>query len=146
MKSRQRTIRRLSAVVGAVVAALVVWVIAVPILGIDLTVLMAGQSQTVGVLSIVIVAALAALAAWGVLAILERAARRPGRVFLIIALVFGVLSLLGPVTSANSVGAGVVLCIMHLAVAATVTATLVGSARSRRAARTQNAQVGQLVS
>lgn len=110
--------RFLVVVIGAPVAALVVWALAVPLAGTALTVRTGGATQTVGPVSVVVASLLAGLAGWALLAVLERSVRRSGRVWTIVALVVCVLSLLGPLGSAAGAAATLVLVLLHLVVGA----------------------------
>ena len=117
--------RLLLTVIGVPAAALAVWALAVPLAGITLTVRMGDGTQTVGPVLIAVVSLLAGLAGWALLAVLERWAPRPGRIWTIIALVVLALSLLGPLGSAIGVGATLVLVLLHLVVGAVLVPVLV---------------------
>src|SRR5215471_3664741 len=69
---------RACGVIAATTAALFVWVIAHPLLGIDVKIPMAGGAQTmqVGWPSVLVISLIASLAGWGLLAMLERLTRR----------------------------------------------------------------------
>ncbi|GAA3587651.1 hypothetical protein GCM10022419_082400 [Nonomuraea rosea] len=108
--------RILLTVVGAPAAALAVWALAVPIAGNTLTVRMGAGTQPVEPGSVLVVSLLVGLAGWALLAILERFASRPGRIWTIVALAVLVLSLLGPLGSAVGIATTLVLVLMHLAV------------------------------
>ncbi|MEO3872191.1 DUF6069 family protein [Nonomuraea sp. B12E4] len=110
--------RLLLTVIGSPAAALAVWALAVPMAGTTLTVRMGGGTQAVGPVLVVVTSLLAGLAGWGLLAVLERLAARPGRIWRIVALVVLVLSLLGPVGSAAGPAATLVLVLLHLVVGA----------------------------
>ncbi|WP_431914690.1 DUF6069 family protein [Nonomuraea jabiensis] len=116
--------RLLLTVIGAPAAALAVWALAVPLAGAALTVRTGGGTQTIGPVSVIVASLAAGLAGWALLAILERRAARPGRVWTIIALVVLVLSLSGPLTSAVGLAATLVLVLLHLAVGAVLVAGL----------------------
>lgn len=74
--SRRRA--RATAVAAAILAPTAVWLVAVPLLGVDLQVAQpGGRSPAQITLPLVLVTALAAsLAGWGLLALLERLTRR----------------------------------------------------------------------
>ncbi|GAA3135698.1 DUF6069 family protein [Nonomuraea salmonea] len=111
-----KSLRRPLIVGGAAVAALVVWAVAVPVAGVALTVHMGGGPQEVGPVSVVVASLVIGLAGWALLAVLERVASRPGRVWTVVALAVLVLSLLGPLGGAVGGGAMSVLIVMHLVV------------------------------
>ncbi|MEV4476808.1 DUF6069 family protein [Nonomuraea sp. NPDC049504] len=111
-----KSLRRPLTVGGAAVAALVVWAVAVPVAGVALTVHMGGGPQEVGPVSVVVASLVIGLAGWALLAVLERVASRPGRVWTVVALAVLVLSLLGPLGGAVGGGAMSVLIVMHLVV------------------------------
>lgn len=118
--SHRQLRRRVFAVTAAMLAALVVWSVAVPLLGVDLTVRTAPGSsvQTIGAASVLAVSLLASLLGWGVLAILERRSQRAGTVWTVAAGVVLLLSLAGPLTAAATTGGTVSLVALHLSVAA----------------------------
>ncbi|MEV4570932.1 DUF6069 family protein [Nonomuraea sp. NPDC049419] len=111
-----KSLRRPLTVCGAAVAALVVWAVAVPMAGVALTVRMGGGVQEVGPVSVVVASLAIGLAGWALLAVLERVASRPGRVWTVVALAVLVLSLLGPLGGAVGGGAMSVLVVMHVVV------------------------------
>ncbi|WP_421735381.1 DUF6069 family protein [Cellulomonas sp.] len=97
---------------AALAVALAIWVIAVPVAGIELR---AGTPpQTIGVASVAVTTLVVTLAAWGVRALLRR--RRPVAWWLTCAIVL-LVSLLGPL-GASSAGAVAALMSLHLAVGA----------------------------
>jgi Family of unknown function (DUF6069) len=106
------------AVLGPAVAALAVWLVAVPLAGVDLQVRTSGTTQDVGPVSVVASALLATVAGLGCLAILRRITKRPARAWTIVASAVLVLSLAGPLGQAVGTGATAILVAMHLAVAA----------------------------
>ena len=104
--------------VTATVLALAVWVLAVPVGGVDLS---AGTPpQQVGAVAVVVTTLVVTLAAWGVRALLRR--RSPLAWWLTCGIVLAV-SLLGPLggTSAAAVGT---LVTLHLVVGTVVTVGL----------------------
>ncbi|MGV9384094.1 DUF6069 family protein [Nonomuraea sp. NPDC003707] len=116
--------RLLLTVIGAPAAALAVWALAVPLSGAALTVRAGGGTQTVGPVSVIVASLVAGLAGWALLAVLERRAARPGRVWTITALVVLVLSLFGPLGSAVGLATTLVLMLLHLVVGAVIVAGL----------------------
>jgi hypothetical protein len=122
---RTRARARALGVLGAVLAALAVWIVADPLLGADLLVRPGGGSpQSVGAGPVVAASLLAALLGWALLAILERRTSRARGVWTGIALVVLVLSLSGPLTGGTTLTTKATLAIMHLAVAAVLIQTL----------------------
>jgi hypothetical protein len=116
--ARRRRILRAGAVVGAAVAAVAVWVAAVPIGGVDLQVEMGGETEAVTLRAVVSVALCSGLLGWALLALLEWRVRRAAAIWAAVALVVTLLSLGGPLTLATSAAAGAVLVGLHLVVAA----------------------------
>lgn len=105
---------RLATVVVAVAAALAVWWVTGPLAGTDLTVTTGGTRTPVGPVAVVAVALVAGLAGWGLLAVLERAVRRPRTVWTLTAAAVLAGSLAGPLTAAAT-GAGTVALVgLHL--------------------------------
>src|SRR3712207_721681 len=83
-------------VVGAIVAAVAVWVVSGFLFGGALQVVQAGATQTGGVGAVVAAAAIPALLGWALLAGLERFTRRPKTIWTAVAVLVTVLSLGGP--------------------------------------------------
>lgn len=108
---------------AAVVCALVTWACAVPLVGVDLTVLAGGQTRQVGPLDVVVAAAVSAAAGFLTLRLLERLTRtrRALRIWLVTATVVALVSLLGT-TAGVSWGATMTLVSLHSVVAAVVIA------------------------
>src|SRR6202521_2317498 len=108
----------MTAVLGATAAAVAIWVVA-PLAGAELTVSFgAGQPiQKVTVVNVVVAALVGSLAGWGLLALLRRFATNARAVWTVIAIVFALFSLGGPLSTISSVGTKVALVAMHLAVA-----------------------------
>jgi hypothetical protein len=112
---------RLVAVLGATAAALGVWALAGPLLGVDLTVRTSADAATqhIGPVAVTLVGVLVGLAGWGTLALAER--RTPARArtgWMILAVAVLAVSLAGPITSATTTAATIALLGMHLTVAA----------------------------
>ncbi|MBB4919061.1 DUF6069 family protein [Streptosporangium saharense] len=114
------SLRRTLTVLAAPVAALSVWILAVPVAGTTLNVRMGDATQTVEAVPVAVSSLLAGLAGWALLAILERLTSRPRRVWTTIAVTVWILSLLGPLNSAVATPATLVLLLMHLTVGAIV--------------------------
>lgn len=124
--ARGVTARRALTVVAAAGAALLVWAVADPIGGAG----MHARGRHVGPAAVIVFTLLAGLAGWGLLAVLERRAKRPGRTWGITAgIVLGV-SLTGPLDSEGP-GTYVALMAMHLVVGAILITGLGRTARTR---------------
>ena len=123
-RNRRSTIgrirQRVLTVAAAVVAAVLAWLVAVPIVGIDLLVRPGGgAAQQVGLGSVVAVSLLASLLGWGLLALLERlVSRRALTAWTVVAVVVLMLSLTGPLTAAANAAVAIALVLMHLVVGA----------------------------
>lgn len=119
----------ITAVLGATAAAVAIWIVAT-LAGADLTVSFgSGQpTQTVGVVNVVVAALVASLAGWGLLALLRRFTTNARAIWTVIAIIFAVLSLAGPMSTISSAGTKVALVAMHLAVA---TVMIVGLRRTK---------------
>lgn len=136
-RSRSATTSRVSqralTVAAAVVAAVVVWLVAVPIAGLDLLVRPEGSTtQQVGIGSVVVVSLLAALLGWALLALLERLLpARASTAWTVVAGVMLALSLAGPLTGGTTPAVTVTLALMHV----TVGAALIIGLRRRTVAR-----------
>jgi len=120
---RARPSARAIGILTATAAPLIVWVVAVPLMGTRLDVDF-GQGQprqTVTATNILVVALAVSLLAWALLAMLEQvrtSAASARRLWSIIASAVLVLSLAGPLASAVGVGAKLTLLAMHVVVAA----------------------------
>jgi len=126
--ARGAALSRAVTVAAAVLLALAVWVVAVPVLGVDLRVTPGGaEAQTVGAVSVLVVSLLAGLAGWVLLAVLVRVTRRARRWWTGFAVALLVVSLTGPLTSAVGAAAKTVLVVLHLVVGVVL---LVGFRRS----------------
>jgi|SRR5215218_9219748 len=128
--SRTTRRRRATAVLAAVLAPAAIWLVAVPLLGVDLQVAQpSGRAPAQITLPLVLVTALAAsLAGWGLLALLERLTRRARTIWTataVVALVVSFAPLLAPGTSTT---ARIVLALLHLTVAAILIPALARSA------------------
>jgi hypothetical protein len=116
--ARKRRRTRGLAIVAAVGATFTVWTIARPIAGADLIVDTGAGPTTVTPFAVVLVTVVVGLAAWGLLALLERFTRRAATVWTWVAAAVLVISLLGPIGSANGAGATAALVGMHVAAGA----------------------------
>lgn len=115
-------------VLGATAAAVAIWIVAT-LAGAQLTVSFgAGQPiQKVTVINVVVAALVGSLAGWGLLALLRRFTTNARAIWTVIAIIFALLSLGGPLSTISTVGTKVALVAMHLAVA---TVTIVGLRRT----------------
>lgn len=116
-------------VLGATAAAVAIWVVAT-LAGADLTVSFGAVQpiQKVTVVNVVVAALVGSLAGWGLLALLRRFTTNARAVWTVIAIVFALFSLGGPLSTIASTGTKVSLVAMHLAVA---TIVIVGLRRTR---------------
>lgn len=130
-----RVTRRALVVVGAVIAAALVWFVAVPVLGASVTV-PEGPGSTVRTELefplVVITALVAALAGWALLAVLERITTKALTVWTVIAIAVLVLTL--PYLPGFTVTERIVLGSMHLAVAGVLIPGLRAATNSPRSA------------
>ncbi|MFJ8858854.1 DUF6069 family protein [Streptomyces sp. NPDC102451] len=111
--------RRLGVTALAVVAPVLVWLAADPLLGHRLRITDGEQTLDVGALPVALVALLASLAGWGVLAALERlGVRRARAVWTGVALAVLALSFLPLTGEGMDGGTRAALALMHLVVAA----------------------------
>jgi hypothetical protein len=129
--ARPRRARAL-AVIAAALAALGVWLITDPLLGIDLTAPTGPGSEELQSITPALVAGtslVAALASWALLALLERFTARARTIWTAIALLVALLSLAGPLAALASTTAAnaLALALMHLAVAAVLIPLLAGT-------------------
>jgi hypothetical protein len=124
---------RALAVVAAALAALAVWLVTDPLLGIDLTGTTRPGSQELMSITPALVAGtslVVALAGWALLALLERFTARPRAIWTAVAVLFALLSLAGPlsVLASTTTANALALALMHLAVAAVLIPMLAGTA------------------
>jgi len=115
--TRRRT--RSLVVLATVLAAVVVWVIAIPVLGAEVTIpARPGASERVdlGVVPVLITSTVAALAGWALLAVLERFFRNARAIWTVVAVAVLVLSM--PYAPGFTGLERVVLGLLHLTVAA----------------------------
>jgi hypothetical protein len=134
--SAARIRTRALTVVAAVLAAIIVWVIEVPVAGIDLVVHPVGApTQQVGFASVLAISLTASLLGWALLALLERV-RAPDarRIWTFTAVVIFVLSLFGPLTGAATPLVGAALIVLHVVVAGVLITGLRRSAGPARGA------------
>jgi hypothetical protein len=105
-------------VVGAVVAAVTVWAIAVPVLGIELAFRFGSTAPQNVAFGVVVGFTLgASLAGWGILAALERRMSNAREIWTAVALVVLVASLGLPLAAGTTLSSQITLAMMHLAAA-----------------------------
>jgi uncharacterized protein DUF6069 len=126
---RASTSTALATVLGATAAAVAVWIVAT-LAGAQLTVSFgAGQPiQKITLLNVVVAALVGSLAGWGLLALLRRFTNNARAIWTVIAIVFALFSLGGPLSTTSTTGTKVALAAMHLAVA---TVTIIGLRRTK---------------
>jgi hypothetical protein len=129
----RRAIRPL-AILGTIACTLAVWVAARSLAGVDLGVRLGpGTAVTqVGPVAVAATSLLAGLAAWGLLAVLERTTRRPGRVWTVIAVAVLIVSLTGPLGAAVTPAGRAALAAMHLVAGLVLVPSLARTARPAR--------------
>lgn len=122
--------RRLGVVVLAVLAPLVVWLVADPLLGHRLRITDGEETLEVGGPAVIVVALLVSLAGWALLAVLRRfAARRARAVWCGVAGAVLAVSFVPLVGDGMDGGTRAALGLMHVAVAAVLIPGLGGSHR-----------------
>src|SRR4029077_2721056 len=116
-------------VLGATAAAVAIWIVAT-LAGAELTATFgAGQPiQKVTVINVVVAALVGSLAGWGLLALLRPVETHRRAIWTVIAIIFALFSLGGPLSTISSAGTKVALVAMHLVVA---TVVIVGLRRTR---------------
>ena len=119
----------ITAVLAATAAAVAIWAVAIAT-GADLTVSFGpGQPiQKITVVNVVVAALVGSLAGWGLLALLRRFTANARAIWTVIATVFALFSLGGPLSAIASTGTKVALVAMHLVVA---TVVIVGLRRTK---------------
>ena len=106
---------------GGALAAVAVWIIEVPLLGIHLIIRFgAGHVETIGIGQIIGVSLAVSLLGWLLLAILESRTAHARLAWTSIAVVAAVASLALPLSAATTTAASTALIVMHIAVAAAV--------------------------
>lgn len=114
--SRRRSGRSRLAIVGiAAVAALLDWVILVPIAGLTLTARQGGV-QHIGAPAVVISTIVVTFAGWALLSILERRTPRARDIWTVVATIVCITSLGSPLTNGIGTGAKLGLASLHLVV------------------------------
>jgi Family of unknown function (DUF6069) len=117
---------------GAVMAAVAVWVVAVPMLGLHLMVQFGpGSPESVGVDFVVGASLIASLLGWGLLAMLERRTPRARTIWTVVAIAVLLVSLSLPLSTGTTASTRAALAMMHVAVAAVLIPALRGSSATR---------------
>jgi hypothetical protein len=127
---RVATVRAATVLIAAA-GALLVWSVADPLAGVDLTVGTGSSARVIGPGAVALVSALAGLAAVGLAVVLGRLTTRARPIWFTVAVVVLVVSLTGPL-GADTLAAGLALAAMHLVVGATL---IVGVGRTVSARR-----------
>lgn len=120
--------RRVRAVLAATAATLAVWVAAVPFAGVDLMARSGGAERRVTPVAVGVATVVAGLAGWALLALLERFTTRARTVWLAVAVVVLLVSLLGPLGGVGT-AAILTLLVLHLVAAAVLVPMLARTAR-----------------
>lgn len=117
---------------GAVIAAVAVWIIAVPLVGLPLIVRFGnGAPQSIGIDFVVGASLIGSLVGWGLLALLEGRVSRARTIWTALAVAGLVISLSLPLTAGTTASSKAVLALMHVAVAAVLIPGLRGGVRPR---------------
>lgn len=129
---------RLAGVAGAVLVALLTWVLIEPVIGHDLyaPALGSDEPQDIGAVETITVALLPSLAAWGLLAVLERFVPRRATLIWTVAALVLLLATMPWSGTFRSDGDHLSLVLLHLAVAAVLIPVLAWSSARRRPAGT----------
>ena len=116
---------RILGVAGATLAAVAVWAVEVPLLGIRLQTQFGNAApQSVGIDAVVLSSLAASLAGWGLLAILEKRFARARTIWTGIAIAVLLASFSVPLFAGTTTTTKVALAMMHLAVGAVLIPTL----------------------
>ena len=116
---------RILGVAGATLAAVAVWAIEVPLLGIRLLTQFGNTApQDVGIGLVVLSALAGSLAGWGLLAILETRFTRARTIWTGIAIAVLLVSFSAPISAGTTTTTKFALAMMHVAVAAVLIPTL----------------------
>jgi hypothetical protein len=117
---------------GAVTAAVAVWILAVPLLGLHLIVRFGnGSPQTIGIDLVVGASLIASLVGWGLLVTLERRSTRARTMWTVVAIAALLISLSLPLSAGTTASTKAVLAVMHVAAAAVLIPGLRGGLKVR---------------
>lgn len=123
---------RAMAVAGAAIAAVLIWVIAVPLLGVHLLVRFgASAPQSIGIDYVIGASVIGSLAGWGLLARLERGTAHARSIWTAVAIVAVLISVSLPLIAGVSTSTKVTLILMHLAVATILIPVMRRTSQSR---------------
>lgn len=124
-------------VAGAVLAPVIVWAIAVPLIGVDLRAVIdpGAPAQPIGPTSILPVALVVSLLGWALLALLETRTARARTIWTATACAVLVVSLAGPLVGGATPAATLTLIAAHAALAAALIPALYYSSPRRRPVR-----------
>ncbi|MGL5817607.1 MAG: DUF6069 family protein [Phycicoccus sp.] len=114
------TARRALAVAGGAVAGLLVWVILVPIGGMDLRAANGGTEQEIPAAAVIIFSLVGGLLGWGIAELLQRRAGRPKRTWIVLTTVLTALSCIPSFAGAADTGSALGLSLLHIGVAMVV--------------------------
>lgn len=89
------------------------------------------DDQTIGFAQVIFVTIVVGLIAWGLLEFLERVSSRAATIWLAVAIIFFLLSLIGPFASGDNTSSKIVLALMHLGAFTTIVPMMGRSAMLR---------------
>jgi hypothetical protein len=119
-------------VAGAVGAAVAVWVVAVPILGLHMIIRFGnGSPESVGIDLVVGASLIGSLLGWGLLSLLEARSARGRAIWTVLAIAVLIVSLSLPLSAGVTVTTKTALALMHVAVAAVLIPMLPRSSTTR---------------
>jgi hypothetical protein len=116
---------RALAVLATIAATLAVWLVAVPLAGVELLAETGGSQQRVTPVAVGVSTLLVGLAGWGLLALLERFTARSRSIWTGVAAAVLLTSLSGPLGAGVGAAATLTLVMMHLVAAAVLIPLLV---------------------
>jgi Family of unknown function (DUF6069) len=117
---------------GAVTAAVAVWVVAVPLLGLHLIIRFGNSApETVGVDVVIGASLIGSLLGYGLLALLEARTTRARTIWTVLAIAALLVSLSLPLSAGVTAATKAALALMHLSVAAVLIPTLRRSSATR---------------
>jgi Family of unknown function (DUF6069) len=123
---------RVLGVAGAVIAAVAVWAVAVPLLGLHLMIRFGNAAPaSVGIGFVVGASLIGSLLGWGLLAILERRTVRARTIWTVVAMTVLLVSLSLPLIAGTTVPTKIALAMMHVAIAAVLIPALRGRSATR---------------
>ncbi|MDN5996767.1 DUF6069 family protein [Acidipropionibacterium jensenii] len=125
---RQLLANDLAVIVTTIICAMITWVMVAPVAGVDLSVGTGGQTISVSAGSVALTAAATSIAGLLVLRLLERLSAHGLRIWLIVAIVVAVLSMLAPLGAVSTAAAGSLMA-LHGVVAAVL---ITGAYRAHR--------------